>query len=55
VGEEGDCSPRLCPHEAASGSQHPGLGPPAQEGCGAARVGREAGHEDDQGLNVSPM
>jgi len=27
---------------------HPGLGPPAQKGCGAAGAGPEEGREDDQ-------
>jgi len=46
-GEGGHCPPLLCTHKAPSAALHPGLGPPAQQGCGASP---EEGHETLRGL-----
>ena len=40
------CCVFLCSHEATSDVSFPGLGSPANEGCGAVCMGLEEGHED---------
>jgi len=40
-GEEGDCSPLLCPHEVPSEVPCTGLGPPAWEGYRTVGAGPE--------------